>query len=184
MGYRGDEESARIAAANLLDNYREQWNETFVRNQFISRELDSYIFDFMSGRINLFSKKVDKDGNDISILSILNEAVMITPASRKANERLAYRVREYIRHISRRRPKPYLTVQYLRAIQQEYVSAISAHFTFQHQLVTMVLVQVFSNISLITKSSLVPKGVRAEMDQFLRENEEYYEEDDDLEKEK
>ena len=102
---------------------------------------------------------------------------MVTPANKKANQYLAYRVKEYIRHISRRRPKPELTIKHLRTIQQAYIDAISAHFVHQSQLVSMVLIEVFSNISLISKTTLVPKSVRDEVDEFL-ENEEYLDDGD------
>lgn len=167
MGYRGDDDSARIAAANLLDNYREQWNENFVKNQEIGRQLDIYIFNLMTGRLELCTE----------IVSILNDSIMVTPANKKANQYLAYRVKEYIRHISRRRPKPELTIKHLRTIQQAYIDAISAHFVHQSQLVSMVLIEVFSNISLISKTTLVPKSVRDEMDKFLEE-EEYLDDED------
>lgn len=111
------------------------------------------------------------------IVSILNDAIMVTPANKTANQYLAYRVKEYIRHISRRKPKPELTIQHLRTIQQAYIDAISAHFVHQSQLVSMVLIEVFSNISLISKTSLVPKSVRDEVDTFLEE-EEYLDKDD------
>ena len=168
MGWRGDDnDSARIAAANLLDNYREQWNENFEKNQVIGKQLDKYIFNLMTGRLIKYTE----------IIGILNESIMVTPASKKANQYLAHRVKEYIRHISRRKPKPELTVQHLRTIQQAYVDAISAHFVHQSQLVSMVLVEVFSNISLISKTTLIPKSVRDEMDTFL-DNEDYLDDDD------
>lgn len=154
----------------MLDNYREQWNENFVKNQEIGKQLDVYIFNLMTGKLH----------KCIEIVSILNDSIMVTPANKKANQYLAYRVKEYIRHISRRKPKPGLTVQHLRTIQQAYIDAISAHFVHQSQLVSMVLIEVFSNISLISKTTLVPKSVRDDMDQFL-EDEEYLDKDDDNE---
>jgi len=101
---------------------------------------------------------------------------MVTPANKKANQYLAYRVKEYIRHISRRKPKPHLTIKHLRSIQQAYIDAISAHFTHQSQLVSMVLIEVFSNISLISKTSLVPKSMR---DELLEYNEDEFEDNED-----
>ena len=161
MSWGRDDDSARIAAANLLDNYREQWNENFVKNQEIGKQLDIYIFNLITGQLYKCTE----------IVSILNDSIMVTPANKKANQYLAYRVKEYIRHISRRRPKPELTIKHLRTIQRAYIDAISAHFVHQSQLVSMVLIEVFSNISLISKTTLVPKSVRDEVDTFLEEEE-------------
>ena len=115
MPWGGEDDSARIAAANLLDNYREQWNENFKYNKVVGGEIDSHIFNLSIGNL-----KECKE-----ILSTLNEAVMVTPGNKKANEYLAYRIKEYIRHISRRKPKPQLTIKHLRSIQQAYIDAIS-----------------------------------------------------------
>lgn len=166
MSWRGDDDSARIAAANLLDNYREQWNDNFDHNKIVGGSIDTHIFNLSTGNLRECRE----------ILSTLNESVMITSASKKANTYLAHRIKEYIRHISRRKPKPELTIKHLRSIQQAYVDAISAHFVHQSQLVSMVLIEVFSNISLISKTSLVPKSMRDEMLEF---NEEEYEDEDD-----
>jgi ribosomal protein S17E len=168
MSWRGDDDSARIAAANLLDNYREQWNENYKYNKRIGGELDSHIFNLQIGNIAECGE----------ILATLNESVMTTPANRKANQYLAYRIKEYIRHISRRKPKPHLTIKHLRSIQQAYVDAISAHFTHQSQLVSMVLIEVFSNISLISKTSLIPKSLRDDMSDF--EDDDFDDEDEQL----
>ncbi|KKN53970.1 hypothetical protein LCGC14_0597080 [marine sediment metagenome] len=167
MGWRGgDDDSAKIAAANLLDNYREQWNENFKYNKIVGGDIDLHIFNLSSGNLDKCKE----------ILSTLNEAVMVTPANKRANKQLAHRIKEYIRHISRRKPKPHLTIKHLRSIQQAYIDAISAHFTHQSQLVSMVLIEVFSNISLISKTSLIPKSMRDEILEFKDDN---FEDNDD-----
>lgn len=168
MSWKGDEDSARLAAATLLDNYREQWNENYKFNKRIGGELDLHIFNLSTGNIAECGE----------ILSTLNEAVMVTPANKKANLYLAYRIKEYIRHISRRKPKPHLTIKHLRSIQQAYIDAISAHFTHQSQLVSMVLIEVFSNINLISKTSLIPKSMRDELLEF-KEGEDFEDEGDE-----
>jgi hypothetical protein len=166
MSWRGDEDAARLASATLLDNFRTQWNENFKYNKRIGGEMDDHIFNLMTGNL--------KECREI--LSVLNEAVMTTPANRKANQYLAYRIKEYIRHISRRKPKPELTIKHLRSIQQAYVDAISAHFTHQSQLVSMVLIAVFSNINLISKQTLIPKSMKDDLLEF--QDDEYEDEDD------
>lgn len=168
MGWRGDEDSAKLAAATLLDNYREQWNENYEYNKRIGGEIDTHIFNLTIGNIEECGE----------ILATLNEAVMVTSANMKANRYLAYRIKEYIRHISRRKPKPYLTIKHLRSIQQAYVDAISAHFTHQSQLVSMVLIAVFSNINLISKTSLIPKSMKDDLLEFRDED---YEDEDEFE---
>ena len=168
MGWRGEEDSARIAAANLLDNYREQWNDNFEQNQRIGKSIDEYIFNLMTGQLEKCTE----------IISILNESVMVTPASKTSNQYLAFRIKEYIRHISRRKPKSELTIKHLRTIQQAYLDAISAHFVHQSQLVSMVLIEVFSNISLISRTTLVPKALKDDMEDFM-EGEEYMPDEDE-----
>ncbi len=167
MGYH-DDDSARIAAANLLDNYREQWNENFTMNREVGGTIDDHIFNFMIGDIR----------STREIVKTLNESVMLTPANKPANRYLAWRIKEFIRHISRRKPKPHLTIKYMRSIQQAYVDAISAHFVHQSQLVSMVLIEVFSNIKIITKSHLIPKSVKDEIDYYKGMSDEYDEEEE------
>jgi len=105
---------------------------------------------------------------------------MLTPANKLANQKLALRVKEYIRHISRRKPRPRLTISYLRACQQAYVDAISSHFVHQSQLVSMVLMAVFSNVNIISRTQLVPKAIRDQLDEYKMLEDEYDEEDEDL----
>lgn len=166
MGYRGDDDAAKIAAANLLDNYREQWNENFRYNKDVASRIDKHINDLLRGNIVDASK----------ILSTLSESVMITPANRKANMALAEEIKRYIAHIARRRPRPSLTILRFRLIQQKYIDAISAHFVHQSQLVSMVLIQVFTNINIVSKTSLIPRSLRDDMKSFS--DDDYFDDDD------
>lgn len=168
MSFRDSDES-KIAAANLLDNYREQWNENFEQNKIVSAAIDDYIFNLLNGN----AKK------NREIIKILNEAIMLTPANRDANKNLAERVKAYIRHIARKRPKATLTHLHLRSIQQSYVDSISAHFVHQHGLVSMVLVEVFSNVSVVTRSRIIPNSIREEIDNWEKDKGEYKEEEED-----
>ena len=165
----GDDDAARIAAANLLDNYREQWNENYARNTEVSSNLDEYLFKLRTGRVQKTHE----------IMKLLNESLMLTPANRKANMELAHTIKEYIRHISRRKPKARLTILYLRRCQQAYVDSISANFVHQSQLVSMVLISVFSNINIITRSTLIPKSVKEEMEEYRGFEEDEFGEDKD-----
>lgn len=165
-----DDDAARIAAANLLDNYREQWNENYARNTEVSFKLDDYLFKLRTGGIYKTNE----------VMKILNESLMLTPANRKANMELAHTIKEYIRHISRRKPQSRLTVLYLRRCQQAYVDSISANFVHQSQLVSMVLISVFSNINIITRSTLIPKAVKDEMESYREfEDDEFGDDDED-----
>jgi len=170
MSYRGDDE-AKLAAANLLDNYREQWSESRIQNQEISERIDKFIFGLQTG-----SYAMHKPGN---LIGLLNESVMLTPSDSKTNRELTYRINRFIKHISRRKPKPRLTIKYLRSIQQAYTSAISGNFIHQSLLVTTVMIEVFSNVNLISRTSLIPNSIRNEINEF-RNFEDFDEDDDDF----